>query len=330
MLKLDEQLNYISIILWTIIGLLFPTITYAQNWGIIPIDDMIIPYRLPPEIVSFTPKNGYPSEKVTITGKNFTGATRVTYGDINSNILAKVISDTTIEVYLPPPGYFYSSTVLSPGTYPSKESFIIYTPGGSAVSSESFEVIVPPIKFTGFTPTHGGAGTEVKISASNLNLLYNGIYKVEFNGVKANVITVNSNYISVTVPMDATSGPIKITSLAGQVQDIGNFNVITTCGGKQPISSAQYFNILFKYPNGCGDSITAFANSLSEAKECVTNLGFIPVQMLCRYKLNDSNFNLEWEVTSSSRDDAAICVKNTWCGNCSPVVTQDLVCIQAP
>lgn len=68
-----------------------------------------------------------------------------------------------------------------------------------------------PTVVTTFNPTLGPAGTPVVINGFN----FGNSPSVSFNGAPASVTAVSSNSITVTVPPEATSGPITVTGTGG-------------------------------------------------------------------------------------------------------------------
>lgn len=79
-----------------------------------------------PTITSFTPTSGEVGTQVTITGTDFTGATAVTFGGVNT-ISMTVDSATQITAFVPP------LAVTGP--------IAVTAPGGTATSSTDFTVI---------------------------------------------------------------------------------------------------------------------------------------------------------------------------------------------
>ncbi len=84
-------------------------------------------------------------------------------------------------------------------------------------------VTLGPI-ITGFSPESGGTGTEVTVTGSN----FVDVLTVTFNGMPAADFTVQDpTVLTATVPADATSGPVSITSSAGSAVSPGAFTVTT-------------------------------------------------------------------------------------------------------
>ncbi|PYS03977.1 MAG: hypothetical protein DMG16_04080, partial [Acidobacteria bacterium] len=92
---------------------------------------------------------------------------------------------------------------------------------GTATSGSNFTTINPPT-ITSFAPASGSAGTNVTISGTNLT----GATAVQFNGVSANFTVNSATAIQATVPANATSGPISVTTPAGMAISGSSFTVI--------------------------------------------------------------------------------------------------------
>ena len=73
-----------------------------------------------------------------------------------------------------------------------------------------------------FTPTSGVVGTSVTITGSK----FTGATAVKFNGTSASSFTVNSDtQITASVPSNATTGPISVTTPAGTGTSARSFTV---------------------------------------------------------------------------------------------------------
>jgi large repetitive protein len=155
-----------------------------------------------PMITSFSPPSGRAGTNVVITGKNFLGVTYVKFNSV-SNLSYTVDSNTQITVTVAANA---STGVIN-----------ISSPGGQFSTSSNF--VVQPSVFS-FSPYFGKAGTNVTIVGANLN----GTTAVSFNGTAATSISgVTSNQITATVPINATSGPIGVTTTNGNVTTTSNF-----------------------------------------------------------------------------------------------------------
>lgn len=79
----------------------------------------------------------------------------------------------------------------------------------------------PAPTITSFSPEEGIAGSEITINGDNLDR----VISVMFNNVKATPTTKTASKIIVNVPAGATSGNIKLTYGAGNVQSAKEFKV---------------------------------------------------------------------------------------------------------
>ena len=94
-----------------------------------------------PTIASFTPNEGLVGTVVTVAGSGFTGATRVELGRAAAKFT--VVGDAQITLTVP------TSSRSGP--------ISVTTPGGSAVSAESFTVTAPALVITVTAPTGTGS-----------------------------------------------------------------------------------------------------------------------------------------------------------------------------
>jgi hypothetical protein len=164
-----------------------------------------------PTITSFTPATGPVGTTVTLTGSGFTGATAVRFNGVAATTYA-VVSATLITANVP--------AGATTGT------IAVATPGGIATSASVFIVTtpIPAPTITSFTPATGPVGTTVTLTGSD----FTGAGVVRFNGAPAAVFTVDSDVqITVTVPADATSGAIAVTTFAGTATSATSFTVIS-------------------------------------------------------------------------------------------------------
>jgi gliding motility-associated-like protein len=152
----------------------------------------------PPTVTSFTPSGGVAGAVITLTGTNFTGATAVRFNGIDAASFT-VNSATQITATVP--------VGASTGT------IAVTTPGGTATTSSSFTVFLPPT-LSSFTPSSGAINSSVVITGTN----FTGATAVNFNGVSATTFTVNSaTQITARIPVGATTGAVSVTAPGGTV-----------------------------------------------------------------------------------------------------------------
>ncbi|MBA3674372.1 MAG: VCBS repeat-containing protein, partial [Chitinophagaceae bacterium] len=149
---------------------------------------------LVPTISSFTPTSATSGTLVTINGNNFTGVTAVSFGGIAASSFT-VTSSNTIQA------------VVSNG---ASGNVSVTTSNGTATLAGFIYYAIPVV--SSFTPLAGPIGTTVVISGNNFNpVLSNNV--VYFGGVKANIISVSTTALTVTVPPGATYQPIIVTDI---------------------------------------------------------------------------------------------------------------------
>jgi hypothetical protein len=148
---------------------------------------------------------------VTITGTNLTGATAVQFNGTSTKTFT-VDSATQITATVP------NKATTGP--------INVTTPGGTATSSGNFTIQTSPASaptITGFTPTSGPIGQQVTVTGTNLT----GATAVKFNGTTAKTFSVDSaTQVTATVPTNATSGTISITTPGGTAVSTQIFTVV--------------------------------------------------------------------------------------------------------
>lgn len=164
----------------------------------------------PPVISSFTPTIGAIGTVVVITGTNFSAVSQVTFNGTNA------------------PTFTVNSATQITATVPNGASIGpvgITTVVGTGLSSTNFTVIPAPL-INSFTPATGVPGITVMLTGDN----FTGATQVTFNGIVAPVFTVNSaTQITVTVPTDAATGVITVTTPGGIGTSVGLFITNDLC-----------------------------------------------------------------------------------------------------
>jgi hypothetical protein len=160
-----------------------------------------------PSISGYSPSSGPVGTSVTISGSGFTGATSVTFNGAPATFT--VNSDTQVTATVP------SDATSGP--------IGVTTPGGTATSSSSFTVTVPPAapSISGFSPTSGRQGTVVTVTGGG----FTGTTSVTFNGRNASFSVVTDGELRATVPPGGKTGPIRVTTPAGSATSSTNFVV---------------------------------------------------------------------------------------------------------
>jgi uncharacterized repeat protein (TIGR01451 family) len=164
-------------------------------------------FYLPASITSFTPTNGPAGTIVKITGNNFTNASAVLFNGIPATSFA-VTNNTTIGAVVPPG---ITSGPIS-----------VTTPFGTTNSAALF-FAAPTV--TGFTPSHGSAGTNVMITGTS----FTNATAVLFNGIpSSSFVVTNDSILSAVVPLNATTGKITVTGPGGSGLSANDFIIDTS------------------------------------------------------------------------------------------------------
>lgn len=169
-------------------------------------------YLPPPTIISVAPRKGSTAggQTLTISGANFIdGDTQVTIGGVNAavtNVSSSALTLTT------PPGNAGPADV------------IVSTSAGSDRAIGAFTYFAPPV-ITNFSPNSGRSGTSINIAGANFDPDASGD-QVTINGAGAPIISASATSLVVTIPSDATTGPIRITTAGGTAQSGTSFNVV--------------------------------------------------------------------------------------------------------
>ena len=119
-----------------------------------------------------------------------------------------------------------SGTPTKPGTYNFTITAQDSTGPGCAISQGvTITVAAPPApNITSFSPTSGPFGTAVTVTGTN----FTGATVVAFNGTSATFAVNSGTQISATVPNDATTGPITVTTAGGVATSSSSFTVSAT------------------------------------------------------------------------------------------------------
>lgn len=149
-----------------------------------------------PSIFTFTPTSGTKGATVAIKGKNFTGATAVSFGGVAAASYT-VVSDTSITATIAS-GASGSVSVTNHERTATLAGFIFTLPPRPAITS--------------FAPTSGTVGTAVIITGTNFNTIpANNV--VFFGATQATVTASSATSLTVIVPAGATYKPISVTDI---------------------------------------------------------------------------------------------------------------------
>src|ERR1019366_2858177 len=174
-------------------------------------------YVAGPAVTKVSPTSGPSSggTTVTITGTNFTGATKVLFGGVAATSFS-VVSSTEI-------------TAVSPAQAAALHNIYVTTPSGTsaAVVADQYTYVAGPA-VTKVSPTSGpsSGGTTVTITGTN----FTGATKVLFGGVAATSFSVvSSTEITAVSPAQAAA--------------LHNIYVTTPSGPSGEEGAAQYTHV---------------------------------------------------------------------------------------
>lgn len=162
-----------------------------------------------PSAITFTPTSGSVGSSITISGQYILDVSEIQFGGGKSSLAAFRIAGSSLIATVP--------ANATDGT------ICLTNEAGTACSSASFNVLLPPSGIA-FTPTSGPALSSITITGQNLNTTK----EVRFGGEKSSAATfrVSGTTLIVTVPADATDGPICITNDGGTTCSTASFNVL--------------------------------------------------------------------------------------------------------
>ena len=161
-----------------------------------------VTFAAAPRITGFMPARGLIGASVTINGANFTGATSVTF----NGTPAAFTVDTPTRI---------TATVPADAT---KGKVAVSTTAGTATSAGPFTVKPDLVSFT---PGNGAAGAGVTISGTG----FTGTSSVKFNGAAAVFQVQSSTQITATVPANARTGRISVTTPGATATSAASFVV---------------------------------------------------------------------------------------------------------
>jgi subtilisin-like proprotein convertase family protein len=161
-----------------------------------------------PVLASFHPTSGGPGMVVTLQGANFTGTTAVSFNGV------------------PAASFNVSSPDRLLATVPATATsgpITVVTPNGTVTSIATFNVVPPPL-IASFLPTSGAPGLSVSVDGQH----FIGVERVEFNGVATAGFTVESpTRLTATVPVAATTGPVRVITTSGTATSATAFTVLS-------------------------------------------------------------------------------------------------------
>ncbi|HWH72085.1 MAG TPA: IPT/TIG domain-containing protein, partial [Candidatus Sulfotelmatobacter sp.] len=160
-------------------------------------------FKVPPTIAGFSPTFGQVGSSITITGANFTAGNLAVKFNGTQAAAPTGVSATRLTAVVP------AGATTGPIT--------VSTTDGSDTTATLF--YLPPT-ISGFSPTNSPPGTTVTITGTSLL----GASAVSFNGVPASFVpAVTNTTLVATVPLNVSSGPIRVTAPGGNAVSSGVF-----------------------------------------------------------------------------------------------------------
>jgi len=179
--------------------------------GGVDISDDTFTVILKPSIAVFSPTSGGPGTLISFSGNNL-GNVQVSFNGVPA---------TTTQV-----SAFQVRAVVPVGATTGKVSATNLA-GDTGYSTADFIVLQAPT-ITSLTPATGPVGTGVVIAGSN----FSGVTSVKFNGIAAAYTLNNASQITTTVPANATTGKVTVTTNIGTGTSPADFTV--TAGTAAP------------------------------------------------------------------------------------------------
>lgn len=201
----------------------------------------LIPFHVAPLISSVTPTNGMPGDAIEIQGANIGTALRVEFG----------LEPAPFAVVSP------SILVARVPTNAVNARLQITTPAGTIATATPF--VVRPRIF-GFAPNAGTTGTNVLLEGGG----FHGVTEVDFNGTRATFTYRSSTQVSATVPVNATTGPIRVVTTNGTFTSTDLFHLPARITSFNPSSGKRGDLITVDGQNLSGTTRVLFNNAAAE------------------------------------------------------------------
>ncbi|KIA95397.1 hypothetical protein OC25_06030 [Pedobacter kyungheensis] len=190
------------------------------------------------QVTDFTPKDAGLLSTVTITGVNFTGATKVTFGGLNA-IAFTVVSPTTI------------SALLGGG-----KSGEVYVGGPKGFSSLPGFNYLPPPTIASFSPKSAVKGQKITIIGDD----FINVTSVTFGGTPALSYVVLSSTRIDAVVADGESGDLSVSTLGGS-SALPNFLMLPTIESFTPSSGTNGELVVIKGSGFSGTTTVSIGNT---------------------------------------------------------------------
>ncbi len=165
-------------------------ITTGNNTGLAILVNQVV---AEPYVADYTPKTAITGTAVTITGRNFTSATAVSFQGVAATSFT-INSDTSI------------TAIVGAG---ATGSVIVTNPYGQDSAAGFTYGAVPSI--TSFSPLTGAVGSTLTINGTNFNP-NDPANQVTIGGIRATILSATDHTFTVKVPAGTTYAPITVTT----------------------------------------------------------------------------------------------------------------------
>lgn len=177
-----------------------------------------------PYVTDFNPGDGPPGTTVTLDGFHFDNATAVLFNGATGNNFNPAQNSISVQV---------------PGNAMSGPLTVVSSLGTSFNFTTTSNFYVTPT-ITGFSTNAAPVGSNIVVVGTS----FLSASQVSFNGTAAISFAVTNNTnIFVTVPTNATTGPIAVTTPAGTVESLAIFTVRPRITGFTPNTGRAGTNI---------------------------------------------------------------------------------------
>jgi len=160
----------------------------------------------PPAVTGFDPPAALPGQQITLSGRHFSGATRVAFGGVQSPVVERVDDGRIIATLPAGAGSGLIEVDTASGTGFSAHPLTVQRPAAAAAGA-------PPPVITGVAPTEAGPGDEVVIEGRH----FTGVRTVAFGGLPAASFRVHGDgRITATVSALGATGQVAVATGAGR------------------------------------------------------------------------------------------------------------------
>jgi hypothetical protein len=157
-----------------------------------------------PVIFKVDPATAFPGDNITITGINFTAVNVITFGSVAA---VYTISDSTKLNVTVPANLIASNQLIT-----------VSAPAGS--DTISFKVNLAPV-ITSFTPVKAKQGDVVIVTGKR----FTGTSSVLLGNLPSSFIVINDTSLNLTIPSNAVSGLITVTTPNGSAVSSNSLEV---------------------------------------------------------------------------------------------------------